>query len=339
MPPLNPGERAALVAAAIRTYGITDQQAQHDVDVQSVAPSIVNKLQQALGAGYAGVWFDMHAGKFKIDVAPSTNIASVARVENYFGIAGADSEQVPVSYTWNQLSAVQAKWQPRVRALPASDEATVGINAPDNAVVVSASENAPAADINPLAATAVSENATIGGPPVKVVRSELAPTTLTSCSYSPRPRIPLPYRRVLRRPAPRGNRDGQRQPPELPDLHSWLPHLQPEPQWLGRRIRNDDRRTLHHDRGTGTWFTYQANHSTFQWIGGPAVWFFDQQRGDAALINITGPYFCYSFGGSCAAGQAAGYNVEFAEAHVRRPERRLLPLPVLGGLPDLRLRV
>lgn len=192
MPPLNPGERAALVAAAIRTYGITDQQAQHDVDVQSVAPSIVNKLQQALGAGYAGVWFDMHAGKFKIDVAPSTNIASVARVENYFGIAGADSEQVPVSYTWNQLSAVQAKWQPRVRALPASDEATVGINAPDNAVVVSASENAPAADINPLAATAVSENATIGGPPVKVVRSELAPTTLTSCSYSPDHVYPYP---------------------------------------------------------------------------------------------------------------------------------------------------
>ena len=62
-----------------------------------------------------------------------------------------------------------------------------------------------------------------------------------------------------------------------------------------------------------SWYTFQSNR-TFRWIGPPVSWFTDG-RGDAALILITGPYFCYAFGGSCNGGNAAGYNVEFGFAN------------------------
>jgi streptogrisin C len=303
--PLPPaGTRAALVAAAVRTYGITEQQAGNDLDVQYRAPEIVNELQAALGSGYAGVWFDMVSGKFKIDVAPSTNIAAVAQVENYFGI-GSDAEQVPVNFTWDQLSAVQSTWAERVKALPAQDLATVGINVAENAVVVSASKNAPAADVESLASDAATGNATTAGPPVKVVRSNVTtPPVPASCSYS--------YDAYY------GQNDAYCDAPLRGGVgiqnnaagctSGFLTYV----PWLNGGGGGYDIMTAGHCVGGNgsSWSTYQADQNTFRWIGPPAGWYQDG-RGDAALLGITGPYFCYSFSGYCNGSNAAGYNVEF----------------------------
>jgi hypothetical protein len=307
--PLSPAEESALVAAAVKTYGITEAQAQHDVEAQALAVRIVNKLEDTLGSGYAGVWFDMQAGKFKIDAAPTTDRRGIEQVENYFGIA-ADSEQVPVTYTWDQLAAAQGNWANRVETLPPGDLATVAINAQENAIVVSTSKTAPSADIASIASEAATENNTTADPPVSVVRSNLTePPTPTSCSYS----YDLSY----------GQNDAYCDAPLRGGVGiqnnaagcttGFLTYV---PSLNGGAGGYDIMTAGHCVAGNNSWWsTYQANHSTFRWVGPPARWFQDG-RGDVALLNIFGQYFCYSFSGQCNGSNAAGYSAEFDVAQL-----------------------
>ena len=207
-PPTNPSENAALVAAAVSTYGIPAAQSAQDMDVQARAPRIVNQLQQELGSGYAGVWFDMQKAKFMIDVAPSTDTSRVAQVESDLGIT-ADSDQVPVKYTWDQLESVEAQWQAVAAMLPASDVPIVGISAQDNAVVVSLGTNAPAADADTIAASIAAADS--AGTPVEFERSNFTSPPVpavavmrqrgASCPFRRSRRGMLPARRHRRRPA------------------------------------------------------------------------------------------------------------------------------------------
>lgn len=69
----SPDDQAALAAALVRDFGISEKQALTNVELQARAGDIVGALEKSLGDGYAGVWFDDASGQFRIGVAPSTD--------------------------------------------------------------------------------------------------------------------------------------------------------------------------------------------------------------------------------------------------------------------------
>jgi hypothetical protein len=92
-------DRGASAAALVRGFGISEAQALHNVDVQAQARDIVSRLENALGVGYAGLWFDNIAGKFRVGAAPSTDQQAARTLISRLGVAR-DAEVVPVSSTW-----------------------------------------------------------------------------------------------------------------------------------------------------------------------------------------------------------------------------------------------
>ena len=82
---------SAEVSLLAKQQGISLAFAERDLQLQQQAGDIVTELQRELGAGYAGVWFDLSAARFHIGIGPQTNKISAEAVTNRAGITASTS--------------------------------------------------------------------------------------------------------------------------------------------------------------------------------------------------------------------------------------------------------
>ncbi len=120
-----PAERLATSA------GITVEQAEKDLAAQQNTPNVVERLQGALGANYAGVWFNIKTGRFMIPLAPGALKAQAKAA------VGASPAAFPLAkYTLAELDARRDALSAELAPLVAEGKAQVAIYEQGNTVRV-----------------------------------------------------------------------------------------------------------------------------------------------------------------------------------------------------------
>jgi hypothetical protein len=111
---------------------------QSQVETAELAP----KLEAALGASFAGVWFEPDTAKFCIGVVSGASRRAAEQVVAQAGLAGVVS-YVSVRSTWAQLISAQSEWNVKLARLLAGQQASTGLTASNNAVSVTLSSSVP----------------------------------------------------------------------------------------------------------------------------------------------------------------------------------------------------
>jgi hypothetical protein len=99
------------------------------------------RLEKALGASFAGVWFEPKTGKFCVGVVSGASRRAAERVVAQAGLAGVVS-YVSVRSTWTQLIGAQGEWGIKLEHLGGQQFST-GLTPSHNAVSVRLSSSIP----------------------------------------------------------------------------------------------------------------------------------------------------------------------------------------------------
>jgi hypothetical protein len=99
------------------------------------------KLEEALGASFAGMWFEPSTGKFCIGVVSGASRRAAERLVAQTDVAGVVS-YVSVRSTWTQLISTQGEWGVKLQHLGRQQFST-GLTPSHNAVSVSLSSSVP----------------------------------------------------------------------------------------------------------------------------------------------------------------------------------------------------
>jgi hypothetical protein len=123
----------------LRAYmreGLSLERAQVALATQSQveAAELPVRLEEALGASFAGMWFEPSRGKFSIGVVSGASRRAAEQVVAQAGLAGVVS-YVPVRSTWSQLISAKGEWKAKLAHLGGQQFST-GLIASHNAVSV-----------------------------------------------------------------------------------------------------------------------------------------------------------------------------------------------------------
>jgi streptogrisin C len=174
-PLISAGSLVANEEAVFTGEGISAARARQDLAIQGQVEEarLPLRIETALGAAYAGVWFDAAAGQLDVGVTSSASRQAVRRIAARAGLAGAVVE-TPVRSTWAALIAAEGQWNKRLESLRDSGEATTEIDPSRNAVVVTLGSAVPPLEHATLlrAAAAASANVVVDGKARPTVRGE-----------------------------------------------------------------------------------------------------------------------------------------------------------------------
>ncbi len=148
---------------ALASIGISPEQAGRAIAVQSEVAStqLANKIIDALGDSYAGVWFQPAQAKFYIGVTSAAARNKAERVLAESQIAAGSVVILQVRSTWGELIAAQEKWNARLAKLLAGSQARTGILTQYNAVAIDLSSSIPSAERAALESEATAGNVNV----------------------------------------------------------------------------------------------------------------------------------------------------------------------------------
>ncbi len=137
------GDASAGQLGVYTRQGLSPERAQAALATQSQveAAKLPTKLEEALGAHFAGVWFEPGTAKFSIGVVSGASRRAAEQVVAQAGLAGVVS-YVSVRSTWAQLISAQNEWNAKLAHLT-GQQASTGLSASHNAVSVTISSSVP----------------------------------------------------------------------------------------------------------------------------------------------------------------------------------------------------
>jgi hypothetical protein len=123
--------------------GLSLERAQAALATQSQVETaeLPTKLEEALGASFAGMWFEPNTAKFSIGVVSVASRRAAEQVVAQAGLAGVVN-YVSVRSTWAQLISAQGEWNAKLEHLGGRQFYT-GLTASHNAVSVRLSSSVP----------------------------------------------------------------------------------------------------------------------------------------------------------------------------------------------------
>ncbi len=136
-----------LEVASLTRQGISRARAYKAIAVQGAVARVdlVAKEEAALGAAYAGAWFEPATAKVHLGVTSGASRRRAAAIAARAGLAS-DVVESPVRSTWAGLRTAQARWNRRLASLPAKAHATTALNSQSNAVMVKLGPSVPRAE-------------------------------------------------------------------------------------------------------------------------------------------------------------------------------------------------
>ncbi len=154
-------------------------QAEQDLQTQKAAGNIVPKLEQALGANYGGIWFDLQTGEFHVGVLSQMDQKSAESVMESSSVLD-HTVFDKVQDSWGAVEAATKEWEQKLAPLMAKQQAMAIADPRINGVTVELAAN--------LSSTVVAQTEALASSatgPVRVV--PIAPSTLEtkadSCSF------------------------------------------------------------------------------------------------------------------------------------------------------------
>ena len=150
---------------------------------QVEAAKLPAKLEAALGANFAGVWFEPSTAKFGIGVVSGASRRAAEQVVAAAGLGGVVS-YVSVRSTWAQLISAQNEWNAKLEHLT-GQQASTGLSASHNAVAVTISSAVPAQQRALLEREAAQFHVNVSITVVPPQALEVSPTN-SQCEIKPR---------------------------------------------------------------------------------------------------------------------------------------------------------
>ncbi len=131
----------------LRVYthqGLSLKRAQVALATQSQVETaeLPKQLEEALGASFAGMWFEPRTGKFCVGVVSGASRRVAERLVAQEGLVGVVS-YVAVRSTWTQLISTQREWNGKLIQLSGRQQFSTGLTAANNAVSVRLSSSVP----------------------------------------------------------------------------------------------------------------------------------------------------------------------------------------------------
>jgi streptogrisin C len=190
VPLLPPTPQPEMVSAYAGKYGVTDAESTRRLALQHQTGNIVARMREALGASYAGVWFDNSAGRIVVAVAPpgggvSTPAIAAARQVARDLQADASVDVVVADFSWDALTAAQSLIDEGLSDLERAGIVNTGIDSEKDALSIGLSETASAAQSARVQKTAASAGVRtdVHVEPASVVSPKLASCTFPNCDH------------------------------------------------------------------------------------------------------------------------------------------------------------
>lgn len=171
--------------AVLTRKGISPARASQAISLQAhVAEThLASTIEAALGAAFAGAWFEPAAAQFHVGVTSDASRQSAQRVLAHSGLM-ADVVETPVRSTWAALIAAQNRWNNRLATLFAHQEAKTGIDSKNNAVAVDLSSSVPAPERTALEREAATASVNVSITAVSPSQLQIEPKAKpTECEY------------------------------------------------------------------------------------------------------------------------------------------------------------
>ena len=89
-------------------FGVSEEAARDHLETQEDGTGLPETLASALGARYAGIWFDNTNGEFVVPVVPSVDPDRVGRIAETYQLEG-DFRTKPATFVWDELEAEQKR--------------------------------------------------------------------------------------------------------------------------------------------------------------------------------------------------------------------------------------
>jgi hypothetical protein len=125
------------------------------LQLQQQAGDIADELQNKLGKGYAGVWFDPSTGTFHIGIAPQTNSEVAKSITGEAGITPATDFE-SVKHTWAELETAQEEVSSQVAPLAKTQDTQVATDPRTNSIRLEVASNLPSDTIQEIESSVVS---------------------------------------------------------------------------------------------------------------------------------------------------------------------------------------
>src|SRR5215218_8553114 len=126
-------------AVAVESYqddfGVSARTAEGNLEIQERGASIVGQLQGALGADYAGVWFDNDAAEFVVPVLDAGDGALAEAKLRELNL-GSDSRIVAADETWDELLVAHEKLDKSMPGQLAAGHVQTSLDPRANAVLL-----------------------------------------------------------------------------------------------------------------------------------------------------------------------------------------------------------
>lgn len=136
---------AVLLALAVSVFGYASAQGstatgiteaeRHGAEFEIAHSRIVSRLQTTLGDTFGGVWFEPPTGQLHVGVLSESSRGDAEALAARAGVAGLVVE-TPVSSTWAELEAAQARWAERLADLFDREEVETSLRAQYNTLEV-----------------------------------------------------------------------------------------------------------------------------------------------------------------------------------------------------------
>jgi len=187
-------QAAEVEPAVVRSYqedfGVSAATAEANLAAQERGASIVGQLQVALGADYAGVWFDNEAGEFVVPVLDARSRGLAEATLRRLGLDG-DFRLTAAQSSWAELLAAHAKLDRGLRGPLAAGEVSTSVDPRANAVVVDQAE-----DLGQATEDAIEEKLEGAGVEVELDREQASSLfgSTTACSEAHPTSCDLPGR-------------------------------------------------------------------------------------------------------------------------------------------------
>jgi hypothetical protein len=138
----------AMETEALTRQGISTERATQAIQVESelAQTNLIAKLEAALGAAYAGVWFEPATAQLHVGVTSPTARRTAAATTAEAGLSSQVVE-TPVASTWAQLLATENHWSAR---LANSGPIMLALAPQLNAVIVTLSSTIPTTQLTAL---------------------------------------------------------------------------------------------------------------------------------------------------------------------------------------------
>jgi len=132
----------ALEIATLTRDGIPAARAAQAIDVQDqvAETGLPGKIEAALGAAYAGAWFDSATAQLHVGVTSPASRRRIARILAPSGLT-AHVVTTPVRSTWSDLVAAQSRWHRRLARLFARSAVVTGLTARGNLLDIALSSS------------------------------------------------------------------------------------------------------------------------------------------------------------------------------------------------------